>query len=240
MDLYRLFDVDDHLLYVGISLHAIQRASEHRRDKPWWPFVARMEFERLEVSTRAEAEEREREVIAAERPIYNISHNHRLIPSHKVWTCATCGKPVRSGFVALLCFETERSTPLCDGRTCSGFVGELPSLGELVRKSAVDPCLAVWRPCYSAVMIEAFAHFASLLTEDRSDAWHVEHSGKCQVLDGAFRIDIDDARRVAAGRDPLPRNPLAPFAALTHELELPQDPSSTFLLPFPGFTRWRR
>lgn len=76
-DLYRFYDANDVLLYVGISLNAAQRASQHKQEKAWWGDVDRMVVDHLGVITRAEAERTERDVIAAERPIHNITHNTR-------------------------------------------------------------------------------------------------------------------------------------------------------------------
>src|SRR5688572_7566222 len=73
MDLYRFYDRDDRLLYVGISLSAAKRASEHRAEKAWWSDVARMEVEHLDVS-RSEAEAIEKEAIRSEAPLYNVTH----------------------------------------------------------------------------------------------------------------------------------------------------------------------
>lgn len=75
IDLYRFFDADERLLYVGISLNAAKRASEHKKDKQWWSDVARMEVQHLDVSSRSEAEELERKAIRAERPVHNVMHN---------------------------------------------------------------------------------------------------------------------------------------------------------------------
>lgn len=74
IDLYRFFDADDQLLYVGISFNAAQRAMQHRHDKPWWTDVARMNVEHLPVN-RQEAEAIERSAIVTERPLYNVTHN---------------------------------------------------------------------------------------------------------------------------------------------------------------------
>jgi len=72
-DLYRFYDSNDRLLYVGISFHAATRASEHRRDKAWWPQVSRMTVEHL--TTRTAALAAEQAAIIRERPIHNVIHN---------------------------------------------------------------------------------------------------------------------------------------------------------------------
>lgn len=71
--LYRLYDCDDQLLYVGIAYHPPKRFAEHEGDKPWWPQVARRDIEWI--ASRAEAEGAERCAIAAEAPRYNGIHN---------------------------------------------------------------------------------------------------------------------------------------------------------------------
>jgi hypothetical protein len=74
-DLYRFYDASGQLLYVGISLHAAQRASEHRKDKAWWSDVARMEVQHL--PTRHAALDAERTAIVNERPLHNVVHNQQ-------------------------------------------------------------------------------------------------------------------------------------------------------------------
>jgi predicted GIY-YIG superfamily endonuclease len=70
---YRAYDADGRLLYVGISSDGLRRFKQHRRDKPWTPFVAEIRVEHF--ATREEAMQRERELVLAERPPYN-----RLVP----------------------------------------------------------------------------------------------------------------------------------------------------------------
>jgi len=72
-DLYRYFDADDRLLYVGISFSAVMRASQHRSDKGWWKDVARMTVEHL--PNRAAAERKEIEAIKNESPVHNVVWN---------------------------------------------------------------------------------------------------------------------------------------------------------------------
>jgi predicted GIY-YIG superfamily endonuclease len=75
--LYRLFDADDNLLYVGISFMPENRLNQHRREKPWWCQVARREL--VSYPDRNAAADAERKAIANERPIYNVNRfrHHR-------------------------------------------------------------------------------------------------------------------------------------------------------------------
>lgn len=68
--LYRLYDADGQLLYVGISADLRGRFSQHASTKPWWGEVGRKTVTWQE--SRAAALAAEAESIAAERPKYNI------------------------------------------------------------------------------------------------------------------------------------------------------------------------
>jgi hypothetical protein len=104
-DLYRYYDADGQLLYVGISLSAVARASQHRSEKGWWRDVARMTVEHL--PSRAEAVAAELEAIRTEAPIHNVAGNGETIrrygpkgqysvtvsPKHmNPWACMYCGR----------------------------------------------------------------------------------------------------------------------------------------------------
>lgn len=81
-DLYRFFDANGDLLYVGISLSALQRASEHRSDKGWWRDVTRMEVEHHDVD-RADLEFMEKEAIRNERPRHNKARSPHAEYHHR-------------------------------------------------------------------------------------------------------------------------------------------------------------
>ncbi len=68
--LYRLYDAEDELLYVGISFMPDHRFEQHRREKHWWVEVDRRELETF--PDRKSAEDAERKAIREENPVYNI------------------------------------------------------------------------------------------------------------------------------------------------------------------------
>lgn len=70
--LYRHFDRDGTLLYVGISLHAIYRLGQHQ-ESDWSRHIARVDIQTY--TSRAAALEAERRAIRIEQPIFNKIHN---------------------------------------------------------------------------------------------------------------------------------------------------------------------
>jgi hypothetical protein len=68
---YRFFDADDNLLYLGVTHDIQQRWGTHERIQPWWLDVARREFTWYD--TRAEAEQIETAATAVEKPRYDRS-----------------------------------------------------------------------------------------------------------------------------------------------------------------------
>jgi hypothetical protein len=69
-DLYRHFDSEGCLLYVGISLSAIARLAAHRVRSSWFNRIARVEIKRF--PSREDAEAAELEAIRTEKPLHNI------------------------------------------------------------------------------------------------------------------------------------------------------------------------
>jgi hypothetical protein len=67
--LYRLYDADDALLYVGITKNIVQRWFQHSQTKTWWSQAIRREVAWLD--DRPAALLAERRAILAEHPIHN-------------------------------------------------------------------------------------------------------------------------------------------------------------------------
>ncbi len=75
--LYRHFDAKGALLYVGISLRAMERLAAHMAGSQWAEAISRVELERF--PTRDAALAAERQVIKGEKPRHNITHALRLV-----------------------------------------------------------------------------------------------------------------------------------------------------------------
>lgn len=73
--LYRWYDVEARLLYVGISNQPVRRTGQHDDHQPWWREVRSATVEWL--PTRAEALEAEERAIKREHPEHNVVHNGR-------------------------------------------------------------------------------------------------------------------------------------------------------------------
>jgi predicted GIY-YIG superfamily endonuclease len=72
---YRLYDAERNLLYVGITNNVRARFRWHASNQPWWLSVADVESE--EVASREEAIDRELALINALRPRHNIVTTRR-------------------------------------------------------------------------------------------------------------------------------------------------------------------
>lgn len=71
--LYRHYDAQDRLLYVGISLSAVARLTQHKSVAHWSSDIVRLTIETF--PTRELALEAERAAIEAEKPLHNVAHN---------------------------------------------------------------------------------------------------------------------------------------------------------------------
>lgn len=80
--LYRFFNADDELLYVGIAVRFEQRRLQHQSDKTWWPEVARWVL--AEHPCRLDAALAERDAIIAELPRYNVMHHPDRRPTARI------------------------------------------------------------------------------------------------------------------------------------------------------------
>jgi len=75
--LYRHFDAEGNLLYVGISLSAVARLEEHKaQSKEWFNSIAKVTIERF--PTRKLALKAELRAINEENPRYNVVGNKDL------------------------------------------------------------------------------------------------------------------------------------------------------------------
>lgn len=71
--LYRFFNKDGDLLYVGISSKLGNRFHEHSKNQPWYEEIVGSTV--AHYPTREAALDAERDAIKAERPLYNVVHN---------------------------------------------------------------------------------------------------------------------------------------------------------------------
>lgn len=83
--LYRLYDADDRLLYVGITTSPKTRFASHATYKHWWPQVDRKDVTWL-AGTWGQALTIEAAAIQNEKPQFNGKHNASITPfSPEAW-----------------------------------------------------------------------------------------------------------------------------------------------------------
>jgi predicted GIY-YIG superfamily endonuclease len=71
VDLYRLYDADGALLYVGVSVNPVARLIHHKRAKDWYHDIAKIVIEKH--ATREAAYAAERKAIREENPKHNMA-----------------------------------------------------------------------------------------------------------------------------------------------------------------------
>lgn len=88
---YRFYDADGTLLYVGITLDPHTRWEDHRTGKPWWPDVASITAHRY--PTRLDALIEEDRAIRDEGPLYNRANSRAAPKERKCPGRPEVGKP---------------------------------------------------------------------------------------------------------------------------------------------------
>lgn len=77
--LYRFYDADDTLLYIGITNSPTTRFNQHRSDKAWFKKVVRSTMQHF--ATRSELAIAELDAIRDEKPKHNIAHTVAPLPN---------------------------------------------------------------------------------------------------------------------------------------------------------------
>lgn len=80
--LYRHFDKRGKLLYVGISLSALQRLGQHRENAHWYSEISKVTIHPFR--DQASAENAERRAIKSEKPLHNVLHANQASDSSAV------------------------------------------------------------------------------------------------------------------------------------------------------------
>jgi hypothetical protein len=97
--LYRFYDADDMLLYVGISDDWTRRLRQHWRDKPWFGDV--ISVTREPYPDRGAVSAAERAAIRAERPLYNKQHNGYALAADEPGTALSPEDIIAAGMLIL-------------------------------------------------------------------------------------------------------------------------------------------
>jgi len=125
-NLYRHFDADGKLLYVGISLSAISRLGQHQDHSHWFGSIARVEI--VSFPSRADAIAAEREAIKNEKPLHNIVHRRVEAAPNSKYEAAR----------AELVHQTVRFKPLYNRREAADAIGVASSaISSLIQKGKI-------------------------------------------------------------------------------------------------------
>lgn len=77
--IYRAYDANCRLLYIGQTIQPEQRIRNHARQSHWFPEAIEWEFE--EVDGWWAMQDAEKAAIKSERPLYNVQHNTNRSPA---------------------------------------------------------------------------------------------------------------------------------------------------------------
>ncbi len=75
--LYRIFDDDGALIYVGETDDTLRRWLEHLKKQPWSAEIADVRRDRRVFYSKADVQAAEKAAVEAERPRFNIEYNQR-------------------------------------------------------------------------------------------------------------------------------------------------------------------
>jgi predicted GIY-YIG superfamily endonuclease len=91
--LYRMFDRDGGLLYVGITNDPKVRFRTHSRSQPWWDQVANITVQNH--TSREALADAEQKAIRTESPLYNVALRPIAVPppARPAPRCPTCRAP---------------------------------------------------------------------------------------------------------------------------------------------------
>lgn len=81
--LYKHFDSDGNLLYVGISFSVAERISQHKKGSNWFADSGYVTI--LKFPSRSLAEQAERIAIRTENPLHNVIHKVTQRSRRKKW-----------------------------------------------------------------------------------------------------------------------------------------------------------
>jgi|GEM_PF-6266393 len=97
--LYRVFDENKELLYIGITSDGPKRFRRHGNDREWWPEVRHIEVEHF--ASRDEVRRAEQDAIETEHPRHNKALKRSDLPPRNVIPmypiCRDCGRERRFG-----------------------------------------------------------------------------------------------------------------------------------------------
>lgn len=159
--LYRLFDTEGALLYVGIAGNPGRRWEQHRKDKPWWGDVASTRLEHF--ATREEAAAAELEAIRTEDPRHNIVGRGGVKPGQE---------RVETGFTGWLRQQRRRNDMVGDlARDAKHDPGwpRPTTIGELVRY--IDETAGWDRRAVDSARLAWSKFLISKMPADMQDAW---------------------------------------------------------------------
>lgn len=87
-DVYRYYDINDRLLYVGMSISAVKRLQMHKSKARWIDRVTTIRIEKFH--SKREALNAEKKAIETERPEFNVTYSNMEYPKYPLSLAGVC------------------------------------------------------------------------------------------------------------------------------------------------------
>lgn len=192
---YRYYDYEELLLYIGVSKHPIHRFAEHRRDKWWHSQIHRIEVDWFSSKTGAHCAESA--AISLENPIYNKTG---------AWKVSVCNYSDGLLFADIL-MDIRNN---CDAETKEIFI----SVDDLVHDNSATSAdvtrIVTWLSKAEIVRFRVtsdrsywvLANDTRNLVSMRTNSWFVDENGKPRPVNlsrksrlNTFPSDVDQSRQ---------------------------------------------
>ena len=173
-NLYRAYDANGQLLYIGVARVWANRWAHHAERSPFYPATVRLHIDTH--PTRTAALTAERDAIQSERPAFNIKHNGTEHPRQtkqsnnnppdgcKTWTFQSTRQNFQQTIPLWLNYEIDLSACLCDADDDDDPVEYFAKYLKYKKRIGVQPvCWSVQGPCFAEI-----APFAP------SDLWNLD------------------------------------------------------------------
>jgi predicted GIY-YIG superfamily endonuclease len=144
--LYRHFDKDDTLLYIGVSLNPFKRLNDHKKQSSWFAKISNVTVDKY--PNREEVLKAERHAIITEKPLYNIRHKNGCLekkqpevvePLEELTYYEQSKKQILKKVTLKPCYSFEEASLLFEDKPNAKIIQQMVDKGEIGYLELVNP-----------------------------------------------------------------------------------------------------